>query len=78
MVVADRLKELPAPIFERIAIIGVGLIGSSIARAARRVGAAGAIVLTDASAEVLERAKALDLGDEIRRPRSPPRAERTL
>ena len=65
MVVPDRLgPELPDPIFERIAVVGVGLIGSSIARAARRVRAAGAIVLADASSEVLERAKALDLGDE--------------
>ena len=65
MAVVDRLgPELPDPIFERIAIVGVGLIGSSIARAARRVGAAGTIVLADASPEVLERAKALDLGDE--------------
>ena len=61
----DRLgPELREPIFDRIAIVGVGLIGSSIARAARRVKAAGAIVFADASAEVLERAKALGLGDE--------------
>ncbi|HEY0909399.1 MAG TPA: prephenate dehydrogenase/arogenate dehydrogenase family protein, partial [Bradyrhizobium sp.] len=55
---------MPDPIFERVAIVGVGLIGSSIARAARRVGAARAIALADTSPEVLERAKALDLGDE--------------
>src|SRR5271167_2527340 len=61
----DRLgPELAEPIFDRIAIVGVGLIGSSIARAARRVNAAGAIVLADASAQVLERARALGLGDE--------------
>jgi cyclohexadieny/prephenate dehydrogenase len=63
--VRDRLgPELPDPVFERIAIVGVGLIGASIALAARRVRAARAIVLTDASPEVLERAKALGLGDE--------------
>ncbi|MGO9457127.1 MAG: prephenate/arogenate dehydrogenase family protein, partial [Acidimicrobiales bacterium] len=34
---ADRLgPALAEPLFERLAIIGVGLIGSSIARAARR------------------------------------------
>ena len=56
--------ELDEPVFDRLAIVGVGLIGSSIARAARRVRAAGAIVLADASPEVLRRAEALGLGDE--------------
>ena len=61
----DRLgPELPEPVFERIAIVGVGLIGSSIARAARRVGAARVVVLADASADVIDRAKRLGLGDE--------------
>src|SRR5580704_9394922 len=61
----DRLgPELAEPVFGRVAIVGVGLIGSSIARAARRVRAAGAIVLADASPEVLRRAEALGLGDE--------------
>src|SRR5271154_6094039 len=61
----DRLgPELAEPVFDRVAIVGVGLIGSSIARAARRIRAAGAIVLADASSEVLERAKALNLGTE--------------
>ena len=60
---ADRLQTLDAPLFSRIAIVGVGLIGSSIARAVRRVGAAGTLVLADASASVLERARALALGD---------------
>ena len=63
---ADRLGEpLPAPIFEELAIIGVGLIGSSIARAARRRHAARRIVLADHSIGVLERAKALGLGDVV-------------
>src|SRR5271169_3190484 len=61
----DRLgPELAEPVFDRVAIVGVGLIGSSIARAARRVRAAGAIVLADASPEVLRHAEALGLGDE--------------
>jgi len=64
--VADRLGEpLPTPIFEELAIIGVGLIGSSIARAARRRHAARRIVLADHSVGVLERAKALGLGDVV-------------
>jgi len=64
--VVDRLGEpLPTPIFDELAIIGVGLIGSSIARAARRRNAARRIVLADISVAVLERAKALALGDVV-------------
>jgi cyclohexadieny/prephenate dehydrogenase len=64
--VIERLGQpLAEPIFEELAIIGVGLIGSSIARAARRRNAARRIVLADRSVEVLERAKALDLGDLV-------------
>lgn len=55
---------LAEPLFTRIAIIGVGLIGSSIARAIRRTGAAKQITLADCSFDVLQRAKALGLGDE--------------
>jgi cyclohexadieny/prephenate dehydrogenase len=50
------------PVFSRIAIIGVGLIGSSIARAAREYAAAREIVLYDASSDVRARAEALGLG----------------
>jgi cyclohexadieny/prephenate dehydrogenase len=64
--VSEKLgPPLAEPIFERIAIIGVGLIGSSIARAARRRNAAGAIALADSSAEVRGRAEALKLGDRV-------------
>jgi cyclohexadieny/prephenate dehydrogenase len=64
--VVDRLGEpLAEPIFEELAIIGVGLIGSSIARAARRRHAARRIVLADHAVGVLERAKALSLGDVV-------------
>ena len=62
----DRLGEpLADPIFEELAIIGVGLIGSSIARAARHRHVARRIVLADQSIAVLERAKALQLGDAV-------------
>ncbi|HLX98953.1 MAG TPA: prephenate/arogenate dehydrogenase family protein [Roseiarcus sp.] len=62
----ERLgPPLPAPIFEELAIIGVGLIGSSIARAARRRHAARRIVLADRSVGALERAKAISLGDVV-------------
>ena len=55
--------RLAVPIFESVAIIGVGLIGSSLARAIRRVNAASKISLADISPHVLERAELLGLGD---------------
>jgi cyclohexadieny/prephenate dehydrogenase len=62
----ERLgAPLADPIFEELAIVGVGLIGSSIARAARRRNAARRIVLADRSVGILERAKALGLGDGV-------------
>jgi cyclohexadieny/prephenate dehydrogenase len=64
--VIDRLGEpLAEPIFDELAIIGVGLIGSSIARAVRRRHVARRIVLADKSVATLERAKALALGDLV-------------
>jgi cyclohexadieny/prephenate dehydrogenase len=50
-------------VFERIAIIGVGLIGGSIARAAKEKSAAKAVSIFDASPEALKRAGELGLGD---------------
>jgi cyclohexadieny/prephenate dehydrogenase len=62
----DRLgPPLAAPVFERVAIIGVGLIGSSIARAARRKAAARFIAIADIAEEARERAAALKLGDAV-------------
>lgn len=49
--------------FERIAILGAGLIGASIALAARESGAAKTIVLYDASPDVRGRARKLPLGE---------------
>jgi len=51
------------PVFERIAILGVGLIGASIARAAKAEGAAGAIAIYDANPAVRARARELGLGE---------------
>ncbi len=51
-----------APEFNRLAIIGAGLIGSSVARAARKSGAAAEIVLFDADPAVREAARTLNLG----------------
>ncbi|MGD1037021.1 MAG: prephenate/arogenate dehydrogenase family protein [Roseiarcus sp.] len=64
--VKDRLgPALATPLFERVAIIGIGLIGSSIARAARRKNVAKTIVIADSSREALDRAAALGLADEV-------------
>ncbi|HYG85711.1 MAG TPA: prephenate/arogenate dehydrogenase family protein [Azospirillum sp.] len=49
-----------APLFDRIAIVGVGLIGSSLARAVKEYGLARSVVATDRSEAVC--AKALELG----------------
>ncbi len=51
------------PPFERLAIIGLGLIGASMCHAAREHGAAKTIVGYDASAEVQARAEELKLAD---------------
>ena len=50
----------PGPLFDRVAIIGIGLIGSSLARALAEYGIARQVVCADRSAEAC--AKALELG----------------
>jgi cyclohexadieny/prephenate dehydrogenase len=54
---------MPEPLFEKIALIGIGLIGSSLARVIRREGLAGHIAIATRSADTLKRAEQLDLGD---------------
>ncbi|MGN6551744.1 MAG: prephenate/arogenate dehydrogenase family protein [Pararhizobium sp.] len=49
--------------FDKIALIGIGLIGSSLARIIRRKGLAGHIAIATHSSETLERAHQLGLGD---------------
>src|SRR5690606_17918098 len=49
--------------FDRIALIGIGLIGSSLARIIQREGLAGELVISTRSAETLARAEQLQLGD---------------
>jgi cyclohexadieny/prephenate dehydrogenase len=49
--------------FERLALIGIGLIGSSIVHAARRAGAVGHIAVSTRSEATLNEAAALGLGD---------------
>lgn len=51
-----------AAVFNQIAIIGVGLIGGSIARAALEKGAAAEVVLWDGNAEALKRAGEIGFG----------------
>ncbi len=53
------------PIFHRLALIGVGLIGSSIARAARAQGAVRSIVATARSAASRRRVAELGLADQV-------------
>jgi cyclohexadieny/prephenate dehydrogenase len=52
-------------LFERIAIIGLGLIGSSLAHACRSKGLARVIAAYDLSPEVRARAKELSLADVV-------------
>jgi cyclohexadieny/prephenate dehydrogenase len=53
------------PIFERLALIGVGLIGSSIARAARAEGVVRSIVATARSGATRRRVAELGLADQV-------------
>ena len=49
--------------FDKLALIGIGLIGSSIARAARLKGLAKSIAITTRKQATLDEARALGLGD---------------
>jgi cyclohexadieny/prephenate dehydrogenase len=55
----------PAALYNRLALIGVGLIGSSIARAAREQGAATSIVATSRSPQTRKRIAELGLADQV-------------
>jgi cyclohexadieny/prephenate dehydrogenase len=55
----------PAPIFNRLALIGTGLIGSSIAHAARAQGAVREIVATARSAATRRRVAELGFADQV-------------
>jgi cyclohexadieny/prephenate dehydrogenase len=54
-----------APIFERLALIGVGLIGSSIARAARSAGVVRSIAATARSGATRRRVAELGIADQV-------------
>src|SRR4029079_17044335 len=53
------------PLFNRVALIGTGLIGSSIARAAKAQGAAGSIVATARAAATRKRVAELGIADQV-------------
>src|SRR3982074_2867409 len=54
-----------APLFPRVALIGFGLSGGSIARAARAQGLAGEIVTTARSARTRARVEELGIVDRV-------------
>lgn len=53
-----------SPMFDRVVIIGAGLIGSSVARAVRRGELTRTLVLADQNAEVIAQASSLELADD--------------
>jgi cyclohexadieny/prephenate dehydrogenase len=58
-------KVKKEPMFNRLALIGVGLIGSSIARAAREQGLVRSIVATARSPKTRKRVAELGLADQV-------------
>jgi cyclohexadieny/prephenate dehydrogenase len=54
----------PQPMFDRVALIGIGLIGSSLSHAIRRGDLASEISVSTRSQETLDRARELNLGDD--------------
>ncbi|MDP1739389.1 MAG: prephenate/arogenate dehydrogenase family protein [Caulobacter sp.] len=56
---------MTGPLFQRLTIVGCGLIGSSIARIVREKGIAAEIVVADLSDHVRERVTALGLADRV-------------
>ena len=56
---------MAGPVYDRIAVIGCGLIGSSIVRAARAHGMAGEIAVFDLSGAVRQRVSELGIADLV-------------
>ncbi|MGE3245289.1 MAG: prephenate/arogenate dehydrogenase family protein [Beijerinckiaceae bacterium] len=65
MPVAKFDTELTQPIFGRVLIVGMGLIGGSIARAAKKRGIAAKVIAADASDAVRARVRELAIADEV-------------
>lgn len=57
------MTDQTKPMFGRIALVGIGLIGSSLARVVRREKLADHIAISTRSASTLRRAEELGLGD---------------
>jgi len=53
------------PLFDRVAFIGIGLIGSSLARVMRRGGLAGHITVTASTQATLDKVMELSLADHV-------------
>ncbi|RYE53255.1 MAG: prephenate dehydrogenase/arogenate dehydrogenase family protein, partial [Rhizobiaceae bacterium] len=53
------------PLFPRVALIGLGLIGSSIARGVKTLGLAGELVVHDASVDVRKRVTEIGFADRV-------------
>jgi cyclohexadieny/prephenate dehydrogenase len=53
------------PLFKRVALVGIGLIGSSLARVILRDGLAGGIVACARRRETLDKVQALGLADSV-------------
>ncbi len=63
---SERLgKPLDAPLFDRVALIGLGLIGSSIARAVRHRNVARTIVAIDRDEATIARVRELGIADDV-------------
>ena len=58
-------RDRDKPIFNRLALIGFGLIGGSIARAARAQGAVRSIVATARSPQTRKRVAELGIADQV-------------
>jgi len=58
-------QTMKKPLFNRLAIIGLGLMGASVALGARQQGLAGEVVGFDGSADVRKRAAGLDIVDTV-------------
>jgi cyclohexadieny/prephenate dehydrogenase len=56
---------MTGPVIQRLAVIGCGLIGSSVIRAARDKGAAAEIVVFDSSEAVRARVRVLGMADQV-------------
>jgi len=59
------IPRLPEPVFERLAVIGCGLIGASVAHAARASGAVREIVVYDANPQARARIAELGFADRV-------------